>query len=381
MWWKSNNTIDNLELDKANQKIVFLEQELELLKKIKLVANMQKEQALSQESEKEKLYHLLLDGAETVGKIRDAVANSYNDLDKERQNIVESISIFDQIHVLMSSIANSLVKIKSKTRDAGISVNSLSESGHTIEKFVSQIQTISDQTNLLALNAAIEAARAGEQGRGFAVVADEVRALAQKSAVASSEITQIVSVISEKTGQTQAQIEDSEHSANALFDETENVQTIINEITDISKNMFTVIEHSTHLSFLQTVKLDHVTWKSEIYRAVWGLSNKTAADFHDHRKCQLGQWYYHGKGLNYKNVQAFRELEKPHTDVHKSGILAIESARIGDSKAINEALTLMESSSNRVIELLSELESVPHNLQSSIAQTNRDNGAGDAELF
>jgi len=381
MWWNSSNTNDNLELDKANQKIASLEQELELLRKVKLVADMQKERALAQESEKGKLHHLLLDGAETIGKIRDAVANSYNDLDQERQNIVESISIFDQIHVLMSSIANSLAKIKTKNHNAGLSVNSLSESGRTIEQFVSQIQTISDQTNLLALNAAIEAARAGEQGRGFAVVADEVRSLAQKSAMASSEITQIVSVISEKTGQTQAQIEDSEQSANALFDKTENVQEIIKEITNISKNMFTVIEHSTHLSFLQTVKLDHVTWKSEIYRVVWGLSDKTAADFVDHQKCQLGQWYYQGKGLNFKDIPAYKQLEKPHADVHKSGILALESARLGDSKGINEALTLMESSSNQVIELLSELESVSQFQEPAIAQDNFAAGAGDAELF
>ena len=377
MWWQSNKSIDPAELDAANNKIASLEKDIELFVKIREVANLQREQAIIQGESQQKLQHLLLSGAATIGKIRDAVANSFEKLDVERETIKESIASFDQIHMLISGIATNLANIKEKNNTAARSVVSLSESGNAIEQFVSQIQTISDQTNLLALNAAIEAARAGEQGRGFAVVADEVRSLAQKSAIASSEITQIVADITEQTRHTKNQIEESEASANSLYGETGNVQSIISEITDVSKSMFEVIDHSTHLSFLQTVKLDHVTWKSEVYRCMWGLSDKTPADFASHHDCRLGKWYYQGKGTAFKNISAYKQLEEPHAEVHKGGIIALERFAEGDQKGANEGLSMMETASDKVIELLTELEKTRPTSDMSIKKTS----VSSTELF
>ncbi|MFT5452166.1 MAG: hypothetical protein ACI9N9_001654 [Enterobacterales bacterium] len=357
MWWNSNKNIDTTELDAANKKIAEMESIVCLFEKVREVAHRRKAYTLNQDAEQLELRQKMLSGAQTINKIRDTVANSFEELENERDNIIESITNFDQIHLLITGIAKSLGEIKDKNSNARDSVQSLSESGQAIEQFVSQIKTISDQTNLLALNAAIEAARAGDQGRGFAVVADEVRALAQKSAVASAEITRIVIAITGQTELTKNEIKHSENSAITLFGETSNVQLAINDLTKISKNMFDVIDRSTHLSFLQTVKLDHVIWKSEIYSAIWGFNKKSTADFSDHKQCRLGQWYYQGKGSQFKTIAAFKQLEEPHANIHKGGIDALEAAKNNDHAAVNASVSLMEKSSDKVIALLEELES------------------------
>ncbi len=357
MWWSKEPKVDlQQDIDIAHARVKELEKEIEVLRKVAEIADIHCLKALEQMEEQNNLYKLWMDGADTIGTIRDAVANSFASLKDQRVILQGSIASFDHINELVDKIGGDLTKMNSQSHQAGESVKSLSKQGQAIEKFVSQIQTISDQTNLLALNAAIEAARAGDQGRGFAVVADEVRTLAQKSAIASKEITTIVSDITSQTNEALEQISETELSADALYSKTDSVGNIIQEITDVSKNMFSIIDSSTNTSFLQTVKLDHVTWKSEVYRVVWGMSDKGVNDFADHTKCRLGKWYYQGDGTKYKGLHAFRDLEKPHAAVHRGGIAAIETYLREDHEKVKEGILAMEHASNQVIDILTLLE-------------------------
>ncbi|MCM2271275.1 MAG: methyl-accepting chemotaxis protein [candidate division Zixibacteria bacterium] len=100
---------------------------------------------------------------------------------------------------LVDDTIKGMAKIESVVRESAQTISKLAQSSQQIGQIVNVINDIADQTNLLALNAAIEAARAGEQGRGFAVVADEVRKLAERTGKATGEIVQMVRAIQDET--------------------------------------------------------------------------------------------------------------------------------------------------------------------------------------
>ena len=129
-------------------------------------------------------------------------------------------------------------QIAAKVQESAKTVESLGQRSDQIGAIIGTIEDIADQTNLLALNAAIEAARAGEQGRGFAVVADEVRALAERTTRATKEIGDMIKAIQKETKGAVAAMEQGVHQVEAGTEEAaksgEALQDILQQINDVA---------------------------------------------------------------------------------------------------------------------------------------------------